>query len=255
MKTARQKIAVDIGNTRCKIGVGDEITPVEYTEDWLEKMPWAENSCQWWVGSVNRPRFHQWRQWVLQNRPDDTFQVLDAWNIPLEMAVDFPEKVGADRLLAAVAVNRLRQPGKAALIVDLGTALKVDWLDEKGVFHGGSIAPGLRMSALALHVQTDALPEMDVRPILDGMRGHEISPVGKNTLAAMQSGLFWGMIGTIRELVHQMERLYQTTPQRFLTGGGAESVLSVLGEEFLYVEELVMKGIRVVMEREMSQKK
>ncbi|MDO5113906.1 MAG: type III pantothenate kinase [Planctomycetia bacterium] len=243
MNTTREKIAIDIGNTRCKIGQGEMVLPVEYGEKWLARIPCPPWPCQWWVGSVNRPRYFQWREWMRQNRPDDEVRVLNFRNIPIEIAVASPEKVGTDRLLAAVAANTLRQPGRGALIVDLGTALKVDWLDENGIFRGGAIAPGLRMGALALHLQTDALPEIDVRPILAGMQGHEISPVGQNTFTAIQAGLFWGMVGTIRELVHQMERFCVTTPQRFLTGGGAESVLSVLGGEFQYVEEMVMMGI------------
>src|SRR3990172_3629367 len=79
-------------------------------------------------------------------------------NVPLVVEVDAPERVGMDRLMGAVAADRLRPADRAAIVVDLGTATKLCLLTDVGAFVGGAILPGLAMSAWALEQQTDALP-------------------------------------------------------------------------------------------------
>ncbi len=83
-------------------------------------------------------------------------------DVPLTVHVDQPECVGIDRLLAAYAANRLRQPQRAALVVDLGSAMTVDRVSPSGAFEGGAILPGISMGAHALAEETDALPHVDV---------------------------------------------------------------------------------------------
>ncbi|MDO4425055.1 MAG: type III pantothenate kinase, partial [Planctomycetia bacterium] len=104
--------------------------------------------------------------------------------------------------------------------------------------------PGLRMSALAMEQQTDALPEVDIMEMLNSMTAEEISSVGRNTQEAIRAGLFWGTVGTIRELTAQTTSGLAIPPEVYLTGGGARIIRDALGEGFFYVDEMVMKGIR-----------
>ena len=97
--------------------------------------------------------------------------------------------VGIDRLVDAVAVNRLREPGRAAVIVDVGTAITVDLVAADGAFLGGSILPGLAMSARAMHEFTDLLPLVDVSELSEPPPA-----LGTATEEAMRSGLFWGTV-------------------------------------------------------------
>lgn len=245
-------LALDIGNTRCKFSDGERVAVVSHQKeaflsrfpDALEMFPGHDKPCEWWIASVNRPVLRKVREWIEKNRPQDVVRGLTFENIPIKIEVDFPEKVGVDRLLAAVTANEIRDPFRPAIVVDLGTAVKVDLVDENGIFRGGAIAPGLRMSAIAMEQQTDALPQLDVEPMLKTMNAREISSVGTNTLAAIQAGLFWGMVGTIRELVTQTAKQLTVPPEIFLTGGGARTVCDGLGDGFFYVDEMVMKGIR-----------
>lgn len=145
--------------------------------------------------------------------------------LPIIVNVTYPEKVGIDRLLSAIAANRLRAPGQAALVVDSGTATTVNFVDEEGVFQGGAILPGLRLSAKALHEYTQLLPRVS----LDEFETQAKGPVGKDTREAIRSGLYWGQLGAIREL---SQRMLENHPDacRLLTGGGAELLARDLPE-------------------------
>ncbi|MBQ6107676.1 MAG: type III pantothenate kinase [Thermoguttaceae bacterium] len=244
-------IALDIGNTRCKLSDEKSVFRVPHQDsdftasfpEILQTLHADGKPCEWWIASVNRNIFRKVTEWLAQNRPGDRVNVLNALNVPIQVDVEFPEKVGVDLLLSAITANEIRDPGRPAIIVDLGTVAKVDLVDENGVFRGGAFAPGLRMGAVAMDQQTDALPEIDVMEMLHRMETHGIPSVAQNTIAAMQAGLFWGMVGTIRELTARTASTLAIPPQIFLTGGGAKTVRDALGEGFTYVDEMVMKGI------------
>jgi type III pantothenate kinase len=166
-------------------------------------------------------------------------------DVPLVVEVDAPERVGMDRLMGAVAADRLRPRDTPAIVVDLGTATKLCLLTDVGAFAGGAILPGLAMSARALEEQTDALPHVDVerwqRPPL---------ALGKSTVPAIESGIFWGSVGAVRELVAQLSKQLESPPVVFITGGGAPLVAQVLeqdgGIQVRHVPHLVLSGVAIV---------
>jgi type III pantothenate kinase len=128
----------------------------------------------------------------------------DKRRLPLEIEVDFPERVGIDRLLNAVAANAIRDLSQPAIIVNSGTAVTVDLVGGEGAFLGGAILPGILLSAKALHAETTTLPHVDPWKLLKD----EPPVLGKNTEAAIASGLYWGHLGAVRELVGRlMERV------------------------------------------------
>ncbi|MDB4679414.1 type III pantothenate kinase [Planctomycetaceae bacterium] len=161
----------------------------------------------------------------------------------IETNVSFPEKVGIDRLLNAIAANQLRQAEQAALVVDSGTATTVDLIDEEGVFQGGAILPSLRLSANALHHYTQLLPLIP----LDELQSETKGPIGKETREAIRSGLYWGQIGAIRELTGRISREY---PQaiRLLTGGGASLFADEL-YDFELTPNLSLRGFAMLAEK------
>jgi type III pantothenate kinase len=146
--------------------------------------------------------------------------------------------VGVDRLADAAAVNCLRGTGLPALIIDLGSALKVDMVSAEGAFAGGAIMPGIGMSARALHEYTDLLPLVEVTDVPPAL--------GTSTVAAMQSGLYWGAVGAARELV---ARLFAGGPRGpiYLTGGAGALLAGVLAdasdEPPQFVPHLTLAGI------------
>jgi len=149
--------------------------------------------------------------------------VTDRKSFPIEIDVEVPERVGLDRLLNAIAAQRLRQENQPVIIVDSGTAVTVDYVNRRGAFAGGAILPGIGMGARALHRYTAMLPLLDAPGIAAAPPG----VVGRNTVAAMNSGLYWGHVGAVRELAARMvEADPSDVPRLMLVTGGAGAVVS-----------------------------
>jgi type III pantothenate kinase len=250
-------IAVDIGNNRIKLGrfevpVGGRLPLPTHTlhvagnaesldaiAAWLADAP---PGGSWWIGSVNRPATTRLVNWLrLQRQCHVT--LLAAGDLPLRVELARPDMVGVDRLLDAVAANALRDPRRPAVIVDVGSAITVDLLSADGVFRGGAIAPGIAMSARALHEFTDLLPRIEMAELESPPE-----PLGASTADAMCSGLFWGAVGTIRELIARISGDLAGPPQVFLTGGASPAVASLLGAETQHVPHLTLAGIALTAE-------
>lgn len=194
------------------------------------------------LASVNRPSREQ-AEACLDRLVTAPRRLLAAGDLPLEVRLPAPERVGIDRLAGAVAANRLRRPGSPAVVVDLGTAITIDLITPDGAFDGGAILPGIAMASRALHEKTDLLPE-------HGLTQLEGAPdaVGKDTTEALHAGLFWGAVGAVREIIARQADRLTTPPQVFLTGGAAPSVARLLGgpdRTVRYLPDLVLQGIAV----------
>ncbi len=122
---------------------------------------------------------------------------------------DRPEAVGADRLINAVAAHE-RYPG-ALIVIDFGTATTFDVVAENGDYEGGVIAPGVNLSAEALHQAAAMLPRVTVQPTQ--------SVIGRDTIPAMQSGLSWGYVALIEGLVARIKAEYGKPMTVIATGG------------------------------------
>jgi len=205
---------------------------------------WLENHCPTappgYVASVHPDTLA-----ILQEMFVHRWKEVTAKQLPMEVQVEEPEKVGIDRLLNALAINQVREPGRPAIVVDLGTACTVDRISADGAFEGGAILPGVRLAAEALHTGTALLPRLD----LDFDLPAEV--VGTFTQAAMHSGLFWGVVGSVRELVTRMSKDCQSQPHVFVTGGDAALLVKHLQTDELSVRHLpslVLSGIALVVE-------
>ncbi|MDE1939831.1 MAG: type III pantothenate kinase [Alphaproteobacteria bacterium] len=133
-------------------------------------------------------------------------------DLGIGVQVDRPEAVGADRLVNTVAAHD-RYKG-ALVVVDFGTATTFDIVGENGDYEGGVIAPGANLSAEALHKAAAMLPRVAV--------ARTQSVIGKDTVPAMQSGLFWGYIGLIEGLLARIKEEYGKPMTVIATGGLAK---------------------------------
>jgi type III pantothenate kinase len=270
MAVARDLIAVDLGNSRMKLGrfarlIAAPSTLPEPVETFA--LPIANKT-----GEFDVDRFSTWCEqhirgqaqvsfasvhraaaalfsgavdsWARRARRDVPLRQLSYADVPLTIRVDEPPRVGIDRLLAALAVNQIRQQNEPAIIVGLGTAVTVDLLDADGAFAGGAILPGIATSAHALAEHTDALPHVNVERLMEPVA------LGKSTIAAIESGLYWGTIGAIRELISQLSSRLAAQPGLFLTGGGswqvADSLASASDSLVRHMPHLVLTGIALV---------
>jgi len=250
-------LAVDIGNSFAKLGLFSSLelqaeksklpSPEDVFEFATAEGP-AENllsslpseTLRWRVSSVNRAGFQKLAQFVRQHRPADDFQRLSFRDLPIEVLVDEPDKVGLDRLAAAVAANVLRPANTPAIVVGCGTAVTVNLLDGRGAFLGGTILPGFRLAAEALFGGADFLPLARVEPNADPP-----AVVGKNTNDAIRSGLFWGTVGSVREIMARMKQDLTAEPALFITGGDLRRLSPLVADHAHYRPHLVLSGLAV----------
>jgi type III pantothenate kinase len=138
-----------------------------------------------------------------------------------------------------VAANVLRPQGAAVVIVDAGTATTVDLLSAEGAFEGGSILPGIELGARALHQYTALLPLIDVPALL----AESVAPLGRNTREALGSGLWFGQIGAIRELIYLFERSVEGPIQIYVTGGNGSRLAPALRSDARFEPDLALRGL------------
>lgn len=146
-------------------------------------------------------------------------------------------EIGADRVCDAVA--GFTKYGGPLIILDFGTAITLEALDEEGVYLGGSILPGLQASAEMLKSATALLPEARL-VVPDNV-------IATNTDYAIRSGLLWGSIDGLRGLISRM-RAEMDTPECpvIATGGQARIIAEHIPEIHAIEPNLVLEGIRII---------
>ena len=127
----------------------------------------------------------------------------------LEVLAESPDEVGADRLVNAAAAHS--RYGGPLIIIDFGTATTFDVVDDKGNYFGGVIAPGINLSLDALHMAAAKLPRVAVQKPL--------TVIGRRTVPAMLSGVYWGYMGLLEGLVARIKEEYGEDMKVIATGG------------------------------------
>jgi type III pantothenate kinase len=154
----------------------------------------------------------------------------------VKLNYDNPREVGADRVVNAVAAHHLYK--QQLIIIDFGTATSLEVVSAEGDFLGGAVAPGIGISAEALFKQTAMLPRVELH-----------SPgqaIGKNTVAAMQSGLIYGYVGLIEGLVERMKLELDGDVKVIATGGLASTIARETNVIDDVVPELTLIGLRII---------
>jgi type III pantothenate kinase len=150
-----------------------------------------------------------------------------------------PKEVGADRIVNAVA--GFEKYKTSLIIVDFGTATTFDFVNRKGHYCGGAIAPGLMISTEALFQKASKLPRVEiVKPP---------SVIARNTVNSMQSGIFYGYVGLVDEVVVRMKTESRESPRVIATGGLAR-LIAPESKTIENVEEfLTLEGLRILYNR------
>jgi len=155
---------------------------------------------------------------------------------------DDPREVGADRIVNAVAAYK--KYGGPVIVVDFGTATTFDVISKKGEYLGGIIAPGIEISSDALFEKAARLPRVEI-----------IKPkrvIGKDTVSSIQSGLVYGFVGQVDEIVRRISKELRNKPKVIATGGLAKLIASesktIEKVDFL----LTLEGLRLIYKRNMK---
>ncbi len=239
-------LALDLGNTALKYGVfgpdglresGVLAAPAHLGELWQRTQP-----AQAILSSVADK--HDTQPWLAALATTDGLRQILPFRpgftpVPVRNAYATPHTLGPDRLAGAVGAASLR-PGQDTLVLDAGTALKLDLVTADGTYRGGSIAPGLRMRLQALHTFTGRLPLLELPAPEEA-----VQLIGDSTASCLLSGVLRGTAAEVRGLVAEYRRQY---PQLgvLLTGGDAPylaAALAPLAGRIFAVPELVLLGL------------
>jgi len=156
--------------------------------------------------------------------------------LPVDVRVDAGTAVGPDRLVNTVAGYDLFGPD--LIVVDFGTATTFDVVASDGAYVGGVIAPGVNLSLEALHNVAAALPHVDI--------SKPQKVVGTNTVACMQSGVFWGYVGLVREICARIKAEREREMRVISTGGLAPLFQQAVDLFDEYQDDLTMHGLTVI---------
>ncbi len=254
------RIAIDVGNIRTKLGLFPSRSLSKSSEElptYLTTTAFASESASDWtqisrelkidprtphqiiIAGSNPVAMESVIQASREFWHEEPHVIVDRSRFPFSIQVDQPQNVGMDRLLNAMAIFRLKPSGQASIIIDTGTATTVDLVGVDQAFLGGAILPGFELCARALHRYTAQLPLLDVHDLFD----HIPEVIGKNTHDAVCSGLYWGHVGAVNQLITQMSAIQPENCAIYLTGGAAPLLSPHLPDHTIYVHHLGLRGL------------
>lgn len=254
LKKRANLLLLDIGNSRVALSSwvnGGPRTPGEHIP--AEPIgPVAEAVARAWkelpddhpravlVSSVCPPVFSRLTSELEAQGIDPVLLVGRDIDYPITADVKYPDRVGSDRLCAAAgAFAKIKQ---ACIVADFGTALTVDLVADNGVFLGGTILPGMALSARALHEHTALLPLVEV--------GATTEVLGKDTESAIRNGIFAMMAGALREISERYATEIGKWPALVVTGGAAEAIASRCEFVDRVLPDLCLDGILLAYQRQ-----
>lgn len=162
--------------------------------------------------------------------------------VPIKNRYERPREVGQDRLVAAFAARELL--GAPALVLDFGTAVTLDYVNEQGEYMGGLIFPGLRLSIDSLVRHTALLPTIEVEPTT-GL-------IGRSTRDSMNKGLLWGYAAMCDGLIERFRKQYGRAFKVVATGGDAKLVSRYSRHIKQVSPDLIFYGLKAVAVRTRS---
>ncbi len=256
-----QLVAVDIGNSSAKIAIehfGSEdrtrnndrwcVETIFQSADGFQldrQVVEPGQTCFWAVSSVNDRLEKELFDWVSRNRPGDQFHVIQPDEIDLETVVDSRSQLGRDRLIAAWQAVELNSGGPV-IVIDAGTAVTIDWVDDQNVFQGGLILPGATANLQTLASQTDALPDLRSQNLAQFDCGQPLPFVGRSTEAAILLGVFQAQIAVMKTAVSELSASLAVPAEVITTGRGMLELMPWLPEHWQHVPDLVLQGARNV---------
>lgn len=270
-----QVIAADVGNSSTRIAIKNaddsQWNQVAVVRDDLElnevlgDIDFDGEPMFWAVSSVCPDRLERLSHWTTQNRPADRFHVVTSEDVDLESNVESRQLLGRDRLIAAWMAVELNGTKGPVVVVDAGTAVTIDWVDDQLVFQGGFIFPGADLNFRQLSDRTAALPDLHRNHRIEWLMSTKSEQqkseqqvasnseigrlLGQSTESAIVRGVYLSQIASIAGIVNQLTAGQADSVSVYLTGGGIAEILefsTVLSNPFPgswnLVPDLVLQG-------------
>jgi type III pantothenate kinase len=230
--------AIDLGNTFAKIGFFDENNLIEVKKglslDELKEVIALNNVKNLIVSSVTRPQNEL--EEIFKNFSFKKIFLNPTTPLPIKKNYETPQTLGSDRLAGAVGANFVF-PEQNCLIIDMGTAIKYDYVSADGTFQGGIISPGMRIRFESLHTFTKRLPLVEAHEIPD--------LIGKSTIGCIQSGVVNGIIAEANGMIENYKELGDI--QVILCGGDAPFFESRIKKPTFALSNLVLIGLNRIL--------
>jgi type III pantothenate kinase len=162
--------------------------------------------------------------------------------LPFELGYETPDTLGTDRLAAAVGgweqFGRSTSPSRSVIVVDAGTAVTCEVVHRDGIYEGGTIAAGPVLARQALQSGTAQLPTVPLD--LPG------EPVGRSTRTALQSGIMWSLVDSVRGMTTRLAATLPDEPQIVVTGGWGALLADHIDHRTHHAPHLVLHGIHLL---------
>jgi type III pantothenate kinase len=160
-------------------------------------------------------------------------------DLGITIRIEKPSEAGADRLVNAI--GGYLKYGGPLILIDSGTATTFDVVGADGAFEGGVISPGINLSMQALHSAAARLPRVAI--------AKPAHVIGKGTVEAMQSGVFWGYVALIEGLIERIKREYPAPLQVIATGGVASLFEGATDRIDAFDPDLTLRGLLEIVRR------
>lgn len=231
--------AVDSGNTRTKWAVySDErlLSHGFWHGDQPDFSSVPKNVLHWKLAGVH-PHNLEASRMALELIGKKCELILSPASVGPLLDLENPEKVGIDRVASAWAAWLRMGSVRDCIVVDMGTATTINWIDRQGVFRGGAILPGVNTMLKSLSEGTKLLPRVDSKDF-----NSNIAWPARNTSNAIMLGVMAAQIGAARQLLDRVKAMVPDAAI-FLTGGDSRFLKEEIEGEFIRVETLVLEGI------------
>lgn len=233
-------LAIDVGNTFTKTALfhNDELVSYLVSEKVTDAIRLANQDQvkQIIIASVGTDISHYLN--LIENR--DRITVLDKETIlPFNINYDNRTTLGVDRIAAVSGGLRLF-PKRNLLVIDMGTCVTFDFIDQHNTYQGGAISPGMHMRFKAMHQYTAKLPLINVP-------SDTINVLGKSTQECLESGVVHGLIAEIDYQIRVYKKIYDNL-QVIVCGGDATFFEKKISEDILLCQELVMLGLNSILQ-------
>jgi len=242
MTSENYNLCIDCGNTRTKVGVfrGDALIFAEvYTFFGVSEFVNLQKRYSFSACIISNVAAKNEELETFIKKQLSFFIILNEnTKLPVTNLYEQPETLGKDRIAAVVGAVSMK-PESDILVVDAGTAITYDFVDANATYHGGNIAPGVRMRSKALHAFTERLPQVEPAENFDLL--------GKTTTSALLNGV---MNGIVFEINGYFETLKFKYPELsiFLTGGDANYFVSKLKSPIFAEKYLVLMGLNRILQ-------
>jgi len=231
-------LAIDIGNTRTKLGYfdGSVLEELMILDKWdtAEIYKHLDENSRIVVSKTSSRCDHYIRG---LKASFDVLEMDASTKLPIEIDYKTPETLGRDRIGGVVGARYL-YPNEACLVISAGTCITYDVIDRDGVYRGGQIAPGLHMRLRAMHHFTDKLP------LVEWNGGYKM--VGKSTDECMISGAVLGTINEMKGFLEDYNRAFDSL-NILITGGDAQFFVLNMKTEIFAVPSLILQGLNEIL--------